>query len=52
MLYLPLSLDVLYVGKEIGFVDVNIMQVMIESGIWNLRLWHLVLGQLTDYRCH
>jgi hypothetical protein len=36
ILYLPLSLGLLYVGKEIGYVDVKLMQVMIESGIWIL----------------
>jgi len=52
MLYLPLSLGLLYVGKEIGFVDVKLMQVMIEPGIWILRLWYLVLAQLTANSCH
>jgi len=33
MLYLLLSLALLYVGKEIGFVDVKLMQVVIQSGI-------------------
>jgi hypothetical protein len=50
MLYLPLSLALLYVGKETGFVDVKLMHVMIKSGIWILRLWRLVLAQLTAIR--
>lgn len=47
---LPLSLALSLVGKEIGFLGVKLMQVMIESGIWILRLWRLVLAHLTAVR--